>query len=516
MKIAVRVDASCKIGLGHIVRCLSLAEELRSLGAKVLFVARSLDVDMGRIVSAQKFPICILPAAEAESGSSPTGRIRGEENDRRWQIDADETVDVLASFGPDWIIVDHYSLDDRWHSSVARRMKAQIAAIDDLADRNLNVDVLVDHNICVNHRERYAGFVADRTRVLGGPRFALLGTAFRGSVAYRFNDSVRSIGIFMGGTDADDFSSVAVRACREIAGFKGPIEVATTRYNPNLLNLRRMAMIWPLTRIIEDLPDLADFFSRHDMQVGAGGGATWERAAVGAPSLLLIAAENQRESVYALAALGAVASLEKNRQCSVSNVGEAIGRLIANSAFRRKLSDSSKILVDGFGTRRVALCLLKDKVRVRSAEYRDADMILGWRNHSSVRSVSRESMRIDAKAHARWMKTVLADTGRQLLIGHVAGVDVGVIRFDALSAQCMEVSLYLDPNFQGLGLGPAMLRAGEAHVSSSGPARLQLVATVLEGNAPSRRLFESNDYSYVNGRWEKTLNSSAENQGGSC
>src|SRR5258708_925328 len=267
MKIAFRVDASRKMGLGHIIRCLSLAEELRTLGAKVLFVARRLDVDLDRMVGAQKFQICTLPAAEGRSGGGATSRNLMRQKDGDWQIDADETVGVLASFCPDWVIVDHYSLDARWHTRVARRLGAQIAAIDDLADRSYQVDVLVDHNISVNHREKYSGHVSAPTRLLGGPRFALLGSAFRGSVAYKFHDMVRTIGVFMGGTDADDLSIVVVRACRETADLTGPIEVATTGYNPNLMNLRQLVLSWPLTKVIEDLPDLADFFARHDLQV---------------------------------------------------------------------------------------------------------------------------------------------------------------------------------------------------------------------------------------------------------
>ena len=512
MKIAFRVDASSKIGLGHIKRCLSLAGELRTLGAQVIFVVRSLGVDMDRLVESANFQLCKLPFTEAEGAYTANEPIRTMWAGAGWQVDADRTVDALVKFCPDWVVVDHYSIDAQWHAAVASRLNVCIAAIDDLGDRMFQVDVLIDHNVSADHRNKYAGLVSDGTRILGGPRYALLGSAYRNLAGYLFHDVVRSIGVFIGGTDADDHSSRVVKACREFAGFTGPIEVATTRYNPNLQNLRTLARRWPSTTVTEDLPDLADFFARHDLQVGAGGGATWERAAVGAPSLLLIVAENQRVVVSELTALGVVERIKETRGSAIADIGEAIRKLIIDNHTRRELSMRSRRLVDGMGARRVALYLLSRETSVRPADYRDAEMILKWRNHASVRSVSREPTNIDPQVHARWMKSVLVDSNRCLLIGRVGSIDVGVIRFDTVGLQCMEVSLYLDPALQSLGLGSAMLRAGEAHLSSHfRESALRLIATVLDDNATSRRLFESNQYRFVGSHWEKTLIAAAKN-----
>ena len=60
--------------------------------------------------------------------------------------------------------------------------------------------------------------------------------------------------------------------------------------------------------IATDLPDLAGFFARHDLQIGAGGGATWERCCMGVPSVLVVAADNQNVVVPQLAARGIAAA----------------------------------------------------------------------------------------------------------------------------------------------------------------------------------------------------------------
>ena len=61
MNIGFRVDSSTSMGSGHVMRCLVLAQQLRSLGAKIFFISRKLP---GNLINKQrkKFKnIIILP-----------------------------------------------------------------------------------------------------------------------------------------------------------------------------------------------------------------------------------------------------------------------------------------------------------------------------------------------------------------------------------------------------------------------------------------------------------------------
>jgi NAD(P)-dependent dehydrogenase (short-subunit alcohol dehydrogenase family) len=48
MKIAFRVDASAEIGTGHVMRCLTLAQELRDCGNSIVFICRE---HLGHLIS---------------------------------------------------------------------------------------------------------------------------------------------------------------------------------------------------------------------------------------------------------------------------------------------------------------------------------------------------------------------------------------------------------------------------------------------------------------------------------
>ena len=487
MTIAIRTDASASIGIGHVQRCLALAAALHDLGERVVFVCRDGHAPALAGVARSAHALHLLPAADDRPVSA--------------ERDARETVQALGADRPNHVVVDHYSLDAEWHGRVSTAIKAPVAAIDDLADRPLDVDLLIDQNLHDDHRRKYAGKLSSRTQLLGGPRFALLGPAYRAATPIALHPRVDSIGIFLGGTDPGGLSAVALRACREQAGFRGPIEVVSTSANPHLEALRTAVAATPNTSLSLDLADLADFFGRHGIQVGAGGGASWERCCLGVPSLLLQVAANQAAVVPPLVSRGAPATLADGVAATQTSIGGALRALIDDTAGRLRIGERARSLVDGLGAERVACALLRSRLSVVRAEAHDEGRMLAWRNHPVTRSVSHQGELIDAADHARWFTRVRADPARLLMVGHIGTRPVGVIRFDLDARHQAEVSLYLDPALHGIGLGPALLAAGEVAARRwAEPAGF--LASVLPSNPASARLFTTAGYS-GGGRWHK-------------
>ena len=85
---------------------------------------------------------------------------------------------VSATFGrPDWIVVDHYELDTRWETR-AREEGFRVMAIDDLANRTHDADILLDQNYFRGMEKRYAGILKKDAVRLMGPSYALLRREF--------------------------------------------------------------------------------------------------------------------------------------------------------------------------------------------------------------------------------------------------------------------------------------------------------------------------------------------------
>ncbi len=500
MKAALRVDASRTIGTGHLRRCGALAHALRDAGVQVHFVVRDLGIDAADWLHGEGFEARVLPAPQAGAHAAETSRsVHAAWAGVDSATDAAQTVQSLQGQQIDWLVIDHYAFDQAWHELVATALGCRIAVIDDLADRDLAAAMLVDHNAHTDHRAKYGTHLPATARLLGGPRFALLGNAYAGARRYEVHERVRSIGVFMGGVDACN-ASAAMLAGIETAGFDGDVEVVTTSANPHLDTLRRAVSSRARTTLSVDLADLTAFFARHDLQIGAGGGATWERCCIGAPTLGVVVADNQLAVVPALVELGVLATARPPTSLDPAVLAMAIRALVDVAPRRHTLAMRSREVVDGLGARRVALCMAADNLAVRTARLDDAAMLHRWRNHPDTRRVSRDAREIGFTEHELWLRRTLDDPARTLLVGEVGRIPVGVIRFDRIDDTAAEVSLYLDPQLHGLGLGAALLRAGEARM----PPHLALHAAVLDGNDPSARLFAGAGYTCTApGTWVK-------------
>jgi UDP-2,4-diacetamido-2,4,6-trideoxy-beta-L-altropyranose hydrolase len=485
-RVALRADASHPSGTGHVVRCLSLAAALRDAGAQPCLLSRRMGLDVTALAQRAAVELIELPTPPEEFETTdpvPHAAWAGVD----WQRDADETAQALAKRGCERVVVDHYAFDARWHRKVAKALGVRIAAVDDLADRELAVDLLVDQNLSDDTRAKYAGRIDDTTRLLGGPRYALLGSAYAALAPRKIDDTISSIGIFIGGVDATDLSTLALRACREIAGFRGPIEIATTSAHPRLPALRALAAAQPPTALLVDAPELSGFFARHGLHIGAASGATWERCCAGAPMLLLVAANNQLAVAPQLVAHGAAEALSPHASRDLRQVGAKVAALLADTPHRNAMGQRARGLVDGLGARRVALAMLGSTVKLRAACDDDAAMTHAWRNHPSTREVSRDPRAITLDEHRLWWKRALTDPARRLYVAHVGSIDVGVLRLD-LEGDRAEVSIYLDPAYTGIGIGPRLLRAAQSWVSSDSALR-RLIAHIRHGNHASESAF---------------------------
>ena len=110
----------------------------------------------------------------------------------------------------------------------------------------------------------------------------------------------------MGGTDPD---GISVAGADGLPGgrFRRPHRSGVHLGQPALERPARQACAAIAgTTLTLDEPDLAAFFARHDLQIGAGGGATWERCCIGAPTIAIVVAANQSAVVPALDRLGAL------------------------------------------------------------------------------------------------------------------------------------------------------------------------------------------------------------------
>ena len=496
-RIAIRADASTEIGIGHIRRCQSLATALRNRGSEVCFVCRDFEFNYESILGEQ--PLML---------GTPTGVFRNEDQAPPHSLwlgvtqlqDSKDVMVALNQWKPDWVVVDHYAIDERWHKAVRAALGCRIAVIDDLADRLLDADLVIDHNWQEDNGSKYNGRLVSPSVIAAGPRYALIDQLYASAARYEFQDDVRSIGIFMGGTDAINASAMALQAIDEV-GFFGEIEIATTSANPNLAHLRNMAKDRPKTLISVDMPNLAAFFARHDLQIGAGGGALWERFCIGAPSIVIATADNQTEGLSALSKKGLILGVQHQSRLLIL---EALNAALSNPHIRLSLMEQSKSLVDGLGAGRVAQRIIPIR-SLRTATMHDALQAFHWRNAPSVRKLSNDQREIDLHEHLSWWQRSIENPNRFLLIFELGQDPVGVLRYDVTDNEAL-VSVYLDPQQVNLGLGNELLLMGAKWLNDNNIGASRLIAEIHDENESSIRAFSKAGFiKFADGCYEQVI-----------
>ncbi len=355
MTIAFRADASAHIGVGHVMRCLTLANAMAGRGLKTKFICRYLPQYLESILIANGHQVLRLENAPNGDGLDglPQSKLLGVSQHQ----DANETIEALKNEKLDWIIIDHYGIDARWETSL-RSKASRIMAIDDTADRIHDCDVLLDQNYYLNADTRYVGKVPTTCILLLGPRYALLRDEFRewrAKIKPR-SGVVKRVLVFFGGMDADNHTSRAIEVLRQICGTEIAVDVVIGAAHSQREHIESQCLKYSFHCHVET-SRMAELMANADLSIGAGGSATWERCSLGLPSLVVPIASNQIEITSALDSFGACQNIDSQNVVSEIAIRHAIIEILRNPDRLHAMSIKSFSLVDGLGVKQLCRVL---------------------------------------------------------------------------------------------------------------------------------------------------------------
>ncbi|KAF0804705.1 polysaccharide biosynthesis protein [Alcanivorax xiamenensis] len=354
LSVVFRADASLRIGSGHVMRCLTLAAALQRHGAEIHFLCRDLPGHLGARIQQAGHRLTLLPAPTGDVVPAPGAPAHAAWLGVPADEDARDCAAALAGLEVDWLVVDHYALDQRWEGALRDRVGA-ILAIDDLADRRHDVDVLLDQNLG-RRVEDYHDLLPTPATPLIGPRFALLRPEFAQwrqlALARRDAGLPERILVSLGGTDPDNVTS-AVLATLSTAPLPASIKVDVVMgaSAPGLVEVRERASTVPFECSVEvNVTDMARRLCEADLAIGAAGGSAWERCCLGLPTWMVVLADNQRPGARALVEAGAAMIIgdvtERPLRIDLPALDDPVGML--------RMARAASALCDGLGAERVA------------------------------------------------------------------------------------------------------------------------------------------------------------------
>lgn len=355
MRVGFRADASLTIGTGHVMRCLTLADELRMRGADCVFLSRDLPGNLHQTVRSRGYKVrnlglpdwYALPEAEADY-SRWLGVAVGR--------DVSDTKSHLQSAALDWLVVDHYGLDGVWEKEVGP-FCGHLMTIDDLANRSHVADVLLDQNLGRTEGD-YAVLVPPACRQLIGPSYALLRPEFAAlrqeSLARRPGIEARRILVTMGGVDRGNVTGAVLHALGALPlPQELEIVVVLGEHSPWKEDVRKRARrLRSRVEVVVNASHMGKLMCEADLAIGAAGSTSWERCCLGLPSLVIVLAENQRKIADSLCQAGAAVQLDVARL--EVGLAASISRLVEDPRGLENMSHAAAGIVDGRGAGRVA------------------------------------------------------------------------------------------------------------------------------------------------------------------
>ena len=152
--ILFRTDSSIIMGSGHVMRCLTLADELKKKGWKTLFVSRDLPGQNFKEIESRGHCLKILPRPKDYFDVNINKNSYEEWMGVTQEYDAEEFKNVLIDEKFDWIVVDHYSLGQEWEK-LTKNISEKILVFDDLVERKHECNLLLNHTNLPGIKKKY-------------------------------------------------------------------------------------------------------------------------------------------------------------------------------------------------------------------------------------------------------------------------------------------------------------------------------------------------------------------------
>lgn len=331
----IRADADSKIGFGHLMRCLALAQCWKKQQGNVTFITKCDNEALLDRIKSEGFHIVNIERSFPDPSD--------------WVI----TEKVLAESYGSWLVCDGYQFDSSFHRNV-KKSGSRLLVIDDTVRlKHYYADILLNQN---GHAKNLNYSCERHTSLLLGHEYVMLRDEYRKKNNSRCSakKKVRKILVTMGGSDPRNQTLKFLKLINEIKPKDIEVVIVTGVSNPNISSLQlavcRAEVSFQLSHASDDM---ADIMSETDIAISAGGSTCWELAFMGIPMLVVIAAVNQQGIAAFLAEKGISVNLGWSDSLVSENFIFAFEKLVSDYKVRERMSISGRQLIDGKGTVRI-------------------------------------------------------------------------------------------------------------------------------------------------------------------
>lgn len=262
MNLLIRADSSSRIGLGHIMRDIVMAQQYPQ--ASITFACQELE---GNINAHIPYSVHILNS-----------------NDPK------ELIDLIQTRAINRLIIDHYGIGYADEKRIKEATGVTMVILDDTYQKHC-CDILINPNIYADPT-RYKDLIPSHAILRCGKEFMLIRDKFylakKASIP-----KTDAILVAMGGSDPLNLSYEVIRALPS----DRPIHLVTTHANPHLETLQHYSNEHPHIRLHLNTPHMAELMAQSALAIITPSSIAHEAIFMDLPFIAIQSAENQNEFV---------------------------------------------------------------------------------------------------------------------------------------------------------------------------------------------------------------------------
>ncbi len=337
MTAVFRVDASSQMGSGHFMRCLALAQELKSQGASVFFLSSDLNEDLQKRLASENFSVTITHFSEPGSLE-----------------DARQTLEFASLKGSDWIVLDGYHFKHDYQKCL-KQSAIKLLTIDDFGHASEYCsDLVLNQNAYA--KDGYYTKRAPTTRLLLGPSYILFRNEFLNHISQK--KMIQKIGsnilLTFGGSDQKNCTGKVIQALGKIKNRKLKVVAIVGALYADFENLKKLAENSPHeVTIVKNTSEMPKYMSVADLAYSAGGSTCYELGLMGVPFMMMATTKDEDTTINALVQRGVGQNLGLTENVTDQQIIDLLENLMADQDKRAHMSAQGQNLIDGLGRQRV-------------------------------------------------------------------------------------------------------------------------------------------------------------------
>lgn len=335
----IRIDVNSQIGIGHAMRCLSIADSLKGLGENITFITA--DRDGISLLEQRGYPVVCLNG--------------------KWDEPEQELEDLLKLVQKNpgkCIIVDKYEVSEKYLEELKKLIK--VVYIDDLNRFVYPCDYLISY---ANYyaKFKYEVQYEKNVKLLLGTEYVPLRKEYSSREAKKINTIGNRIIFLSGGTDNYGVTLAFVKELiRQQVLEKYDIRIICGAFHKDIEILKKLSKDYENIEVFVQVKDMWNHMEWADMAVSAGGTTLYELSACGTPFIAYTIADNQLDNVLCFESENHIYYAGDMREKLKQNMEKLVWELNLlrdNQKERKRISESLRQLVDGNGSLRIAKAL---------------------------------------------------------------------------------------------------------------------------------------------------------------